>query len=74
MERPKKMVDEPLFRSYVFAHIVEDEKPKVRETKGVLNFVYWLGQPAVIRDQEIEIIKHFWEIMKILKFRNLPLK
>lgn len=55
----KKMVDEPLFRSYVFAHIVEDEKPKVRETKGVLNFVYWLGQPAVIRDQEIEIIKHF---------------
>jgi transcription antitermination factor NusG len=57
----KKMVEEPLFKSYVFAHIAEDEKPKVRETKGVLNFVYWLGQPAVIRDQEIEIIKHFLE-------------
>lgn len=55
----KKMVEEPLFRSYIFAHINEDEKTKVRETKGVLNFVYWLGQPAVIRDQEIEIIKHF---------------
>lgn len=55
----KKMVEQPLFTSYVFAHITEDEKPKVRETKGVLNFVYWLGQPAVIRDQEIEIIKHF---------------
>ncbi len=55
----KKLVEEPLFRSYVFTHISEEEKLKVRETKGVLNFVYWLGQPAVIRDQEIEIIKNF---------------
>ena len=55
----KKIVEEPLFRSYVFVCVHEDEKLKVRETKGVLNFVYWLGQPAVIRDEEIAIIRRF---------------
>lgn len=55
----KKIVEEPLFRSYVFACIEEDEKTKIRETKGVLNFVYWLGQPAVIRDEEIAVIRRF---------------
>lgn len=55
----KKIVEEPLFRSYVFVCVDEAEKSKVRETKGVLNFVYWLGQPAVIRDEEISIIKRF---------------
>lgn len=26
---------------------------------GVVNFVYWLGKPAVIKDKEIVIIKRF---------------
>ena len=28
-------------------------------TDGVLNFVYWLAKPAVIKDEEIDIIKKF---------------
>ncbi|MFM9944867.1 MAG: transcription termination/antitermination protein NusG [Bacteroidia bacterium] len=55
----KKIVEEPLFRSYVFAHVDETEKEAVRRVDGVLNFVYWLGQPAVIRDEEIAVIKRF---------------
>jgi len=31
----------------------------VREVDGVVNFVYWLGNPAIIRDSEIELIKRF---------------
>jgi transcription antitermination factor NusG len=55
----KKIVEEPLFRSYVFAHVEESEKEAVRRVDGVLNFVYWLGQPAVIRDEEIDVIRRF---------------
>lgn len=55
----KKVVMEPLFQSYVFVNISNLEKTAVRETTGVLNFVYWLQKPAVIRAEEIDIIKKF---------------
>lgn len=55
----KKIVEEPLFKSYVFVHITDAEKTKVLMTDGVLNFVYYVGKPAVIRDEEIELIKKY---------------
>jgi transcription antitermination factor NusG len=55
----KKIVMEPLFQSYVFVNVSSLEQTMVRETTGVLNFVYWLQKPAIIRDEEIEVIKRF---------------
>ncbi|MEN9685553.1 MAG: hypothetical protein RLZZ28_1339, partial [Bacteroidota bacterium] len=55
----KKIVEEPLFKSYVFVHIDAAEKTKVLTTDGVLNFVYYLGKPAVIKTEEIELIKKY---------------
>jgi transcription antitermination factor NusG len=54
-----KTVHEPLFKSYVFVRIPEDDKTPVRMTDGVVNFVYWLGKPAIVKDNEIELIKRF---------------
>ncbi len=54
-----KIVHEPLFKSYVFVNIKDAERSLVRLTPGVMNFVYWNGKPAVIRDKEIQIIKKF---------------
>jgi transcription antitermination factor NusG len=54
-----KLVEEPLFKSYVFVHINEQEEQTVRLVHGVLNFVYWLGKPAVIKQVEIDRIKMF---------------
>jgi transcription antitermination factor NusG len=54
-----KWVDEPLFKSYVFVRIGSEEFTKVRMVPGVLNFVYWLGRPAVVKDGEIEDIRRF---------------
>jgi transcription antitermination factor NusG len=54
-----KVVEEPLFKSYVFVQIAEDQKTEVRLTDGVVNFVYWLGKPAKIKDEEILTIKKF---------------
>ena len=55
----KKIVFEPLFTSYVFVRIPLAEQLTIRKINGVLNFVYWLSKPAVIRNEEIEIIQQF---------------
>jgi transcription antitermination factor NusG len=54
-----KVMEEPLFKSYIFVQVSEEEKTKVRMTNGVVNFVYWQGKPAVIKEKEINIIKKF---------------
>jgi len=54
-----KLVEEPLFKSYVFVFVNEEEEKDVRWVNGVLNFVYWLGKPAVIKMADIERIKRF---------------
>jgi transcription antitermination factor NusG len=55
----KKIVEEPLFKSYVFVRINNTERTNVLMTDGVLNFVYYVGKPAIIRDEEIEVIKKY---------------
>ena len=54
-----KKVEEPLFKSYVFVRVSEEERTEVRMTQGVLNYVYWLGKPAVVKDVEIANIRRF---------------
>jgi transcription antitermination factor NusG len=55
----KKIILAPLFTSYVFVRISPGEQSNICRTDGILNFVYWLNKPAVIRDEEIEIIKQY---------------
>ena len=54
-----KIVHEPLFKSYVFVQVEENEMTKVRMVSGVVNFVYWNGKPAVIKEGEIHTIRRF---------------
>ncbi|MHA4846785.1 UpxY family transcription antiterminator [Flavitalea antarctica] len=72
-----KTVEEPLFKSYVFVKVNEDEKTAVRMTNGVVNFVYWLGKPAVVKDREIDTIKKFLndhDNVEVEQFELLPNK
>ncbi len=55
----KKIIEEPLFKSYVFVRIGPGEKSLVLMTDGALNFVHYLKKPAVIRDEEINLIKKY---------------
>ena len=55
----KKIVLEPLFKGYVFVQVSEEERLKVNQTDGVVNFVYWNKKPAIVREEEIEIIQRF---------------
>ena len=54
-----KIVEEPLFKSYVFVKVSDDDRTAVRMTPGAINFVYWNGKPAVIREKEIIAIRKF---------------
>ena len=55
----KKIIFEPLFTSYVFVRLETADNIPVRQMQGVINFIYWLKRPAVVRDEEIEVIKRF---------------
>ena len=55
----KKIVLEPLFTSYVFVKTNQMEHGHLKKTDGVINLVYWLGKPAVIREVEIDMIRRF---------------
>ena len=55
----KKVIEEPLFKGYIFVCIEENKKWDVSKTDGVLNFVYWLGKPAVVKDSDIKNIRKF---------------
>ncbi|MBC8032716.1 MAG: UpxY family transcription antiterminator [Chitinophagaceae bacterium] len=54
-----KVVEEPLFKSYVFVNTDEEGRSRVRMCNGVVNFVYWLGKPAIIQEKDISTIKRF---------------
>lgn len=55
----KKVVLEPVFKGYVFVRLEDEKKWEVKSIHGILNYVYWLGKPAIIRDEEIDVIRKF---------------
>lgn len=69
----KKVVEEPLFTSYVFVRIPESMKTTVRETGGIVNFVYWLGKPAKIPNHEIDLIKRFLQQYQQVTVERFPI-
>jgi transcription antitermination factor NusG len=56
----KKWIEEPIFKSYCFVKINTNQFQEIREIQGVVNFVYWLKKPAIIRDEEIEELKNLF--------------
>ena len=53
----KKKITSPLFKSYVFVKLEEKDRAKVFNIPGVVQYLFWLGKPAIVRDEEINTIK-----------------
>jgi len=53
----KKKVSEPLLPSYIFIKISEKKQAIPLTDPSVLNYVFWLGKPAIIRESEINTLK-----------------
>ena len=69
-----KIVEEPLFKSYVFVKVDDNDRATVRMTNGAVNFVYWDGKPAVIKEKEITAIKRFLDEYENVEARPMELK
>jgi transcription antitermination factor NusG len=55
----KKIVIEPLFKGYVFVCIEGIDKWDLKKVYGILNYVHWIGKPAVVKNKDIEMIRKF---------------
>ena len=55
----KKQVLEPLFKGYVFVRVAEPNKWEVKKVEGIINYVHWLGKPAIVKESEINTIRKF---------------
>jgi transcriptional antiterminator RfaH len=53
----KKKVTLPLFSSYVFVQLAEVKRAAVFEVPGVVRYLFWLGKPAVVREEEMATLK-----------------
>lgn len=69
-----KIVEEPLFKSYVFVKLSEKDRTEVRMTSGAINFVYWNGKPAVIKEKEINAIKRFLDEYEYVEAHPVDIK
>ncbi len=47
----------PLFNSYVFVFISENEMQSVKKIPYIINMVYWKSQPVIINKEEINAVK-----------------
>lgn len=53
----KKIIEEPLIKSYLFAYISAKEYAEVLMTNGIARFIYFSNQIASIPDQQITDLK-----------------
>ena len=55
----RKMVDEPMFSSYIFVCIRENEHLSVLQTPGVIRFVSFERKKVPVRNVQIEAIRKY---------------
>jgi transcriptional antiterminator RfaH len=53
----KKKVETPLLRSYVLVKIEDKDRNLVFSVSGIVGYVFWLGKPAIVREEEIELME-----------------
>ena len=55
----KKRIDVPVLTSMVLVNIHDKDINRVFESSGVVRYMFWLGQRAVVRQSEIDILKKY---------------
>lgn len=61
----KKKLKTPLFKSYVFIKLEEKNRNRVFDVPGVVRYLFWLGKPAIVRNEEIEVIQEWLDGEKV---------
>lgn len=55
----KKKVEEPLFRSYIFVHILQNEYYDVLHCNGVVKFICFEGKAVQVPENQINAIRSY---------------
>ena len=55
----KKKVEVPLIKSYLFVQLEEKNRDIVFQVPGAVRYVFWLQKPAIVKGQEIDIMKEW---------------
>ena len=53
-----KIIERPILFSYVFVRLNEKQRSDVFQVPGVVKYVFWLGRPALVKQEEIDILKN----------------
>ncbi|SKB30643.1 Transcription antitermination factor NusG [Salegentibacter holothuriorum] len=61
----KKKLKTPLFKSYVFIRLQENNRNQVFDVPGVVRYLFWLGKPAMVRNEEIMVIQEWLDGDKV---------
>jgi len=67
----RKLVMEPIFRSYVFVRLHPEDLIKPLEISGVFHYVCNMKKPEPVRDQEIEAIRRFLSEYSSVKLEKI---
>jgi len=70
----KKKVSTPLLPSYLFIKTTEKKRAIPLTDPSVLNYIFWLGKPAIVRESEIDTLKGIITKDKAQEFEIRPLK
>ncbi len=57
----KKLVEEPIIPSYIFIHISEKNRHKIFPALGIVNYMFWLKKPVIIRDKEMKKMREWFD-------------
>lgn len=72
--RGKRILSEPLFSRYVFVYLDEAEQASFYQSPDIINFVYWLDKPVVIKDNEINAINYFLNEYSFTRLEKMPVR
>ena len=67
-----KVQYKPLFKSYVFVNVTEQDALLLSRFEGVISLLHWLGRPAIINESEINSIKEFIEDYQDINLEKMP--
>lgn len=57
----KKKIEKPLIPSYIIVYIEESKRKSVFSIPGIVRYLFWLGKPAIVHENEINIMKKHLE-------------
>ena len=52
-----KVVEEPLFKGYLFIQVEDKRRDEVFNYPGAVRYLFWLRRPAIVRESEIYTIQ-----------------